>query len=76
MEKAPPHYREDASVWKVERWRFGDFSRGRGRLKMTWMDGVKKDLKSLGLEEHYRVGWRKMIMVDDAKHIMSGSCSD
>ena len=53
---------------RVEEWDQGDFKRGRGRPKMTWWEGVRKDLKQLDLQESEaldRREWRRKIYVDD-----------
>ena len=46
----------------MEEWDQVDFRRGRGRPKMTWLEGVRKDMKHLGLQENEaldRRGWRR-----------------
>lgn len=45
---------------------------------MTWMEGVMRDMKSLGLMVHLtldRVGWQNRILVDNEQGMSSGSCS-
>lgn len=57
----------DALFIKVKSWDFGDFRRGREWPKMTWMEGVKKDMSILGLEEHLTLDqgeWSKKVWVD------------
>ncbi len=59
---------QGAPVRRVEEWDQGDFKRGRGRPKMTWWEGVRKDLKQLDLQESEaldRREWRRKIYVDD-----------
>ena len=57
-----------APVRKVEEWDQGGLKRSRGRPKMTWLEGVRRDMKFLGLQENEvsdRRGWRRKIYVDD-----------
>ena len=54
-------------VRKVEEWDQRELKRGRGRPKMTWLEGVRKDMKQLDLYENEvfdRKGWRRKIYVD------------
>jgi len=59
---------EGAPVRRVEEWDHGGIKRGRGRPKMTWLEGVRKDMKCMDLREDEvldRKGWRRKIYVDD-----------
>ena len=58
---------EDAPVRRVESWPDIDCRRSRGRPKMTWLAGVKNDMKERGLHVHVamdRNEWRRRIVVD------------
>lgn len=60
---------EVAPVRRVESWTTEDIKRGRGRPKMTWMTGVKNDLREFGLEANIaldRNEWRRRIYVNDS----------
>ena len=55
-------------VIRYEEWNQRELKRGRGRPKMTWLEGVRKDTKQLDLcedEVFDRKGWRRKICVSD-----------
>ena len=55
-------------VRRAEEWDQRELKRGRGKPKLTWLEGVRKDMKQLDLcanEVFARKGWRKKICVDD-----------
>ena len=52
-------------IRRVSEWEHGELKRGRGRPKMTRLEGVRKDMKQLDLHESEimdHTGWRKISM--------------
>jgi len=58
----------DVPVRRVERIKLGQVKKAHGRLKKTWMDVIRQDIKVKGLNEGIlldRNEWRKLIHVPD-----------
>ena len=58
----------DAPVRRVEHIKLGQVKRVQRRLKKTWMEVIRQDIKAKGLSEGILLdknGWRKLIHVPD-----------